>query len=106
MRGGGFSNSLLFLQLLVLLYIYIYILTIICFQLFVYFFVQTSTNVLVGCTNAALMHFATTLKVHTIAYANMDSREMEGNVKVGVRFLSDYVIKNKAYVCDSSTKGW
>ena len=61
---------------------------------------------LVGYTNAALMHFATILKVHTIAYANMDSREMEGNVKVGVGSLSDYVIKNKAYICKSSTKGW
>ena len=71
-----------------------------------YFFVQTSTNVLVGYTNAALMHFATILKVHTIAYANMDLREMEGNVKVGVGSLGDYVIKNKAYICKSSIKGW
>ena len=57
-------------------------------------------------TNAALMRFATILKVHTIARANMDSQEMDGNVKVGVRSLSNYVIKKKAYICKSSTKGW
>ena len=56
-------------------------------------FVQTSTNVFLNYTNAALMRFATILKVHTIARANMDSQEMGGNVKVGVRSLSNYVIK-------------
>ena len=54
--------------------------------LFIYFFynvfVQTSTNVFLNYTNAALMRFAI-LKVHTIARANMDSREMDVNVKVG-----------------------
>ena len=43
-----------------------------------------------GYTNAALMRFATTPKVHTIAYAIMDSREMDGNVKVGVGSLNNY----------------
>ena len=46
-------------------------------------FAQTSTNVFLNYTNAALMRFATILKVHTIARANMDSREMDVNVKVG-----------------------
>ena len=57
------------------------------------FFVQTSTNVFVGYTNAALMRFATIPKVHTIAHAKMDSREMDENVKVSVGFISDYAIK-------------
>ena len=63
----------------------------ICFCIF--FFVQTSTNVFVGYTNAALMHFATIPKVHTIARANMDSREMDENVKVVVRSINNYVVK-------------
>ena len=46
-----------------------------------------------GYTNAALMRFATIPKVHTIAHANMDSREMDENVKVGVAFISSYVRK-------------
>ena len=46
-------------------------------------FAQTSTNVFLNYTNAALMRFATILKVHTIARANMDSREMDVNVKEG-----------------------
>ena len=46
-------------------------------------FAQTSTNVFLNYTNAALMRFATILKVHTIARANMDSREMDVNVTVG-----------------------
>ena len=50
-------------------------------------------NVFVGYTNAALMRFATILKVHTIAHANMDSREMDGNVKVGVGFISNHAMK-------------
>ena len=58
-----------------------------------FFFVQTSTNVFVGYTNAALMHFATIPKVHTIARANMDSREMDENVKVVVRSINNYVVK-------------
>ena len=45
-----------------------------------------------GYTNAALMRFATIPKVHTIAYAIMDSREMDGNVKVGVESLNNYAI--------------
>ena len=49
-----------------------------------FFFVQTSTNVFVGYTNAALMRFVTIPKGHTIAHANMDSREMDENVKVVV----------------------
>ena len=57
------------------------------------FFVQTSTNVFVGYTNAALMRFAAIPKVHTIAHAKMDSREMDENVKVSVGFISDYAIK-------------
>ena len=61
---------------------------------FIYlFFVQTSTNVFVGYTNAALMRFAAILKVPTIALANMDSREMDENVKVGVAFITNYVMK-------------
>ena len=58
-----------------------------------FFFVQTSTNVFVGYTHAALMRFATILKVPTIARANMDSREMDENVKVGVGFITNYVMK-------------
>ena len=50
-------------------------------------------NVFVGYTNAALMCFATILKVHTIAHANMDSREMDENVKVGVGFISNHAMK-------------
>ena len=75
------------LQLLVLpnIYMYIYFGTMIL--LFINFFynvfVQTSTNVFLNYTNAALMRFATILKVHTIARANMDSREMDVNVTVG-----------------------
>ena len=56
-------------------------------------------------TNAALMRFATILKVHTIARANMDSREMDVNVKVGGSSLSNYVIKNKAYILQIIHKG-
>ena len=64
------------------------------FFLFVYFFfVQTSTNVFAGYTNAALVRFATIPKVHTIAHANMDSREMDENVKVVVRSINNYVVK-------------
>ena len=66
---------------------------------FIYFFiclfVQTLTNAFMGYTNAALMRFATTPKVHTIAYAIMDSREMDGNVKVVVGSLNNYAIKKK-----------
>ena len=58
-----------------------------------HFFVQTSTNVFVGYTNAALMRFAAILKVPTIALASMDSREMDENVKVGVGFITNYVMK-------------
>ena len=57
------------------------------------FFVQTSTNVFAGYTNAALVRFATISKVHTIAHANMDSREMDENVKVVVRSINNYVVK-------------
>ena len=46
-----------------------------------------------GYTNAALMSFAAILKVHIIALANMDSREMDENVKVGVGFITNYVMK-------------
>ena len=46
----------------------------------------------VGYTNAALMRFAAILKVPTIALANMDSREMDENVKVGVGFITNYVM--------------
>ena len=80
---GGLPN---FCWLLVLLYIYIYTFfgTIILFLFFFYnVFAQTSTNVFLNYTNAALMRFATILKVHTIARANMDSREMDVNVTVG-----------------------
>ena len=61
--------------------------------LFLFFFVQTSMNVFVGYTNAALMRFATILKVPTTAHANMDSREMDENVKVGVGFISNHAMK-------------
>ena len=67
--------------------------TIIFFSFIYLFFVQTSTNVFVGYTNAALMRFAAILKVPTIALANMDSREMDENVKVGVGFITNYVMK-------------
>ena len=60
--------------------------------LFICLFVQTLTNAFMGYTNAALMRFATIPKVHTIAYAIMDSREMDGNVKVGVGSLNNYAI--------------
>ena len=46
-----------------------------------------------GYTNAALMRFAAMLKVPTIALANMDSREMDENVKVGIGFVTNYVMK-------------
>ena len=59
----------------------------------VFFFVQTSTNVFAGYTNAALVRFATIPKVHAIAHANMDSREMGENVKVVVRSINNYVVK-------------
>ena len=60
--------------------------------LFICLFVQTLTNAFMGYTNAALMRFATIPKIHTIAYAIMDSREMDGNVKVGVGSLNNYAI--------------
>ena len=66
------------------IHIYIFFFgTIIWFFFFYNVFAQTSTNVFLNYTNAALMRFATILKVHTIARANMDSREMDVNVKVG-----------------------
>ena len=49
-----------------------------------HFFVQTSTNVFVGYTNAALMHFATIPKGLTSVHVNLDSLEMDENVKVNV----------------------
>ena len=77
------SASIFFFSTIILfLFIYLFI-----------FFVQTSTNVFVGYTNAALMRFAAILKVPTIALANMDSREMDENVKVGVGFITNYVMK-------------
>ena len=48
------------------------------------FFVQTSTNVFVGYTNAALMHFATIPEGLTTVHVNLDSLEMDKNVKVNV----------------------
>ena len=66
------------------IYIFFFFGTIILFLFFFYnVFPQTSTNVFLNYKNAALMRFATILKVHTIARANMDSREMDVNVKVG-----------------------
>ena len=47
----------------------------------------------VGFTNAALMRFATILKARTIVHADMDSPEMDENVKVGVGFISNNVMK-------------
>ena len=38
----------------------------------------------VSCTNAALMRFATIPKGLTTVYVNLDSLEMEENVKVNV----------------------
>ena len=46
-----------------------------------------------GYKNAALMRFAPIPKFHAIAHANMDSREMDENVKAGVAFISSYVRK-------------
>ena len=51
------------------------------------------------------MRFATILKVHTIARANMDSQEMDGNVKVGVRSLSNYGIKIKPTFANHPQRG-
>ena len=82
------SASMLFFFLLFFWYdnfVFIYLLS--------FFLVQTSTNVFVGYTNAALMRFATIPKVHTIAHAKMDSREMDENVKVSVGFISNYAMK-------------
>ena len=85
------TQLLLFLQLLVLLFVFdaIILFLFIC----VFLFVQTSTNVFAGYTNAALVRFATIPKVHTIAHANMDSREIDENVKVVVRSINNYVVK-------------
>ena len=47
----------------------------------------------VGYTNTALMRFATILKVRTIVHANMDLPEVDENVKVGVGFISNNVMK-------------
>ena len=58
-----------------------------------FFLIQKSMNVFVDYTNAALMRFATILKVHIIAHANMDSREMDENVEVDIGFNSNYVMK-------------
>ena len=60
-----------------------------------FFLIQTSTNVFAGYKNSALMRSAPIPKVHAIAHANMDSREMDDNVKVGVAFISSYVRKKK-----------
>ena len=49
-----------------------------------HFFVQTSTNAFVGYTNAALIHFATIPKGLTSVHVNLDSLEMDENVKVNV----------------------
>ena len=69
------------------IHIYIFFFGTIILFFFCFFFynvfAQTSTNVFLNYTNAALVRFATILKVHTIARANMDSREMDVNVKVG-----------------------
>ena len=70
-----------------------------------FFLIQTSTNVFAGYKNSALMRSAPIPKVHAIAHANMDSREMDENVKVGVAFISSYVRKKKSYICKLSTKG-
>ena len=50
-----------------------------------YFFVQTSTNVFVGYTNAALMNFGTISKGLTSVHVNLDSLEIDENVKVNVK---------------------
>ena len=85
-----FTQLLLILQLLVL----VFFCTIILFwYICELFFVQKSTNVFVGYTNAALMRFATILKVRTIVHANMDLPEVDENVKVGVGFISNNVMK-------------
>ena len=65
------------------MYIYFGTMILLFINFFYNVFVQTSTNVFLNYTNAALMRFATILKVHTIARANMDSREMDVNVTVG-----------------------
>ena len=58
-----------------------------------------------GYTNAALMRFATIPKVHTIAHANMDSRETDGNVKVGVGSLNNYAIKKLTFANHAQRNG-
>ena len=70
--------------LYIYIYIYIYFLNDNLFLVICVFFVQTSTNVFVGYTNAALMHFATIPKGLTTVHVNLDSLEMDKNVKVNV----------------------
>ena len=89
----GLHLLFFFLQFLVLPCLFLFC-TIMCFYLLVYFFlIQKLMNVFVDYTNAALMRFATILKVHIIAHANMDSREMDENVEVDIGFNSNYVMK-------------
>ena len=85
-------------QLLVPLDIFFQYNNFVFIYLFICLFVQTLTNAFMGYTNAALMRFATIPKVHTIAYAIMDSREMDGNAKVGVGSLYNYVIKKNLHL--------
>ena len=88
---------MLFLQFLLLLFVlFCFVLffdTIILF-LFIYLFFCSDINECVRrlhkCSSGA---FATIPKVHTIAHANMDSREMDENVKVVVRSINNYVVK-------------
>ena len=65
------------------IHIYIFFFGTIIWFFFFFYNVFAQTNVFLNYTNAPLMRFATILKVHTIARANMDSREMDVNVKEG-----------------------
>ena len=59
----------------------------------------------VGYTNAALMRFVTIPKGHTIAHANMDSREMDENVKVVFWSINNYVMKKVSLYLQIIHKG-
>ena len=68
---------LLFFKLFIYLYVYF-------FYSFYRFILEISTSVLALYTPAVLMHFAITPKGHTVVPVNMDSLEMDENVKVNV----------------------
>ena len=51
---------------------------------FYLFILEISTSVLARYTPAVITHFAITPKGHTAVHVNMDSLEMDENVKVNV----------------------